>query len=296
MTNEHNTHAAAPSGAAVPPAVTPISAVELVSPLPEVNPQVARVEGAAAAPGAASPGTAAAPAVDKAGRTFDAKTYRTNKDGTPFVSKRGLFMPRGGRKPGLAGEQMKIREVVRPVSVLPSDPAAAPGAMPGAVPAPAPGAQPGAVPPPPAAAPKITPEVAEQNAEALLRIAYSLGDSLVGAAPPPPPPGEKAGGSEWSPDDDAEHAAMRATLAAYLQTRNSAPVSPGLALLIQGACYVWKRLARSKTAAWVAKWNARLFGRKTNAPAAGAAPGGATRETPPAAPAARSWLEIAPHR
>jgi hypothetical protein len=50
------------------------------------------------------PITQTAPAVepvrDRLGRAFDAKRFRTNPDGSPFLNAKGDFMPRGGRKGG----------------------------------------------------------------------------------------------------------------------------------------------------------------------------------------------------
>jgi hypothetical protein len=54
--------------------------------------------GAAGPPGGAGETAPEGPR-DSLGRLFDAKRFRAVADGSPFLNKRGQFMPRGGRKP-----------------------------------------------------------------------------------------------------------------------------------------------------------------------------------------------------
>lgn len=87
-------------------------------------------------------------------------------------------------------------------------------------------------------------------AEVYSRAAYSIADGILN------------GNGEWLPDNDAEHVAFRAALAAYLRSRNSEDLPPGAAFTLAAASYAGKRVTRPNTAtrirligAWVrAKW------------------------------------------
>lgn len=68
------------------------------------------------------------PLRDSLGRVFDAKRFRTNPDGSPFLDKNRRFMPRGGRKPKDASTAPIVAEnrettAQQPLPAPPSGPA-----------------------------------------------------------------------------------------------------------------------------------------------------------------------------
>jgi hypothetical protein len=68
------------------------------------------------------------PLRDSLGRVFDAKRFRTNPDGSPFLDKNGRYMPRGGRKPKDASGAVGVAEnrettAPQPLPAPPSGPA-----------------------------------------------------------------------------------------------------------------------------------------------------------------------------
>lgn len=276
------TPAAAPGAPAAP---EPVTGADLLAALPPVNERaLSAVPGAAPA---ANPPAAAAPGVDQerdaSGRVFDPRVFRTDKaTGKPYRNAAGNFMPRGGRKPKLAGEQMKFRsDVMNPKATGSTVPAVFPGQTP-AAPAQAPSANPGPVPATPAPA-AVDIKALELTAESYLRVGYAAANATLKAE------------TEWNPDDQEEHAGMRAALVAYQASNQGKPLSPGVALLVTIAGYIGKRITRSKTAKTLAEWWAALSSKTPRKSDQAAAPGQTpAAPTPAPSSAQRPQISITP--
>ena len=238
-----------PTATAQPPAPTPATTAlpplelvkgrDLVAELPAVNEAaVAAISGAHVTGQAVTPPGPSRS--DSLGRAFDAKIFRVNADGSPFLKRladgREVFMPRGGRKPNAA-----------PSSTGSAVPADLPGfggpAAPAASPSPSPAIAPVAV----------SPSQHSANADAVLRGSYALGNLVSGS-------------SEWKPDSDSEHEALRDSYVAWANTRPGAVLPPLVLFAMNVLVFVVNRLFRPKTAERLCRWFPKLRGILTDEP------------------------------
>ncbi|MFT3870465.1 MAG: hypothetical protein QM715_18605 [Nibricoccus sp.] len=189
-----------------------------------------------AQPPAAEPQTAQAettakePLKDRAGREFDAKRFRTNPDGSPYLNGKGLFMPRGGRKP---------KGATLPGSAPIASPAVSPAADPwsasdrAAAATPPPVAQPGE--PEASAQPQGAPPPVGSSTDAAevgCRVAYTLTGLALGVPEESTPPA-------------AEHKNYVETVAKYFDYRGWRFVG-GVALCFLAAAYVLRLISKPK--------------------------------------------------
>jgi len=242
-----------------------------------VLPDTAAVSPAAPVEQAAS--SAIAPAAssyppDALGRVFDPAKFRTKSktDPAPFLNARGLFMPRGGRKPGRA--TATATETAPRVVHLPPKPEAPKPAETAATP------QGAAVPPAPQP-PPVARTAIEQTAEAYLRTGYVAADALFQS------------GKEWQPDDAAEHAALKEPLVEYLAISGAQPLPPWARFAVAVVAFAAKRFGRPNTAKAASGWWSKVNGAK---PVAAAQPARTATTQQPAQPRPASVLEIEPLR
>lgn len=167
--------------------------------------------------------TAQEPLRDKADRVFDAMRFRINPDGTPYRNAKGLFMPRGGRKPKNA--------------------AAAPGSGPVA-----PAADPwtaaeraATVAPPPVAQPG-EPEASAKPESAPPPVGSSSSAAEVGCRALYAAAGLATGAPEKSVPPAAEHKNYVEAVSQYIDYRGWRFVG-GLALAIMGLAYVLRLMS-----------------------------------------------------
>jgi len=198
-------------------------------------------------------------------RAFDAKVFRSKKDGTPFYNRFGRYMPRGGRKP---------RAPQPPAAPVPS----------AATDQPQPPSQPPTMPatpaqPPSAPAPFAAPSFADIDAAADAPSPFA--DPLKPAAPPEPPANIAADtcigiiqtafvmvGDDEGLLSDAEKAMLRRPLQRVLDKYNVGekmlPAELDLAVAVATLFIV--RLKKPKTATWFVRVKAwvtnRFFGAK----------------------------------
>lgn len=214
----------------------PATVTPPAEPAPDPAPTATSPAATVTAPAAPTP---PAGEVDRNGRPFDAKKFHPRKDSLGrWVNKNG------GRRRTFAAQIARARALTSPTAEPPKSFVA-----PDATTAPA-------APAAPAAAP-ATPghDRFDLAADLYARSFYSVADSVF------------AGSGEWLPDDDAEHAALRASLAAYLRHKGTDDLPPGWALTLAAGTYSAKRLQRPKTstrlrfyAAWLrAKLGSLLF-------------------------------------
>lgn len=171
--------------------------------------------------------TAKEPLKDKAGRVFDSKRFRNNPDGTPYVNGKGLFMPRGGRKPkgaGVPGSAPVISLPVPPVADAWSTADRAAAATPPPV---AQTGEPAASAQPQTAQPPVG--SSSDAAEVGCRAAYTLAGMLVGTPKQAVPP-------------SAEHKNYVETAAKYIDYRGWRFVG-GLALALMGLAYILRLIS-----------------------------------------------------
>lgn len=255
-----------------PPALETVSGSDLAGELLKLPPSPASAPDLAAT---ATQSASAAPSdvpVDSLGRRFDPVRFRTVKEtGKPFLNFSGQFMPKGGRPKG--GQTRFPKSVMQPP---PPEPAGAPAPARQTFVPPPPTAQPvtdqGAAasgPSQPAPAAPGAAEIIELTAEGYLRAGYAVADTLLDAR------------GEWQPDNDSEHAALRASAVAYLKTNQGEPLSPGAAFLVSAGVYCFKRISRSRTASALRFIWAKMSGKPTAQPPANPPP-----KTAPAATAA----------
>ncbi len=268
-----------------PPAPAPTTAptatvkgADLNSDLPPVNENAIRAASLDAAAETPAPARTADLSPDQRARTstppdlgrdilnrpFDSAKFRPEKDRT------GRWKNlHGGRKPGL---------ITAPKNTATGS--TVPATFPGAAPKPP---APPAGPASPGAAPAAPATDYDATAEAYLVAFYVATDSALDAK------------GEWYPDDAAEHAPLKTTLAAYLRSRNAAPVAPIYAFAASAIGYVWRRLRRVNTGKALVRYAPTLaawLGFKVEKPAdttptAGtpAKPGAAPVEAPSTPPA-----------
>jgi hypothetical protein len=221
----------------LPPLET-VSGRDLLSPLPEVN-ERAVAAASASAPASPAPAVAAGePIKDTSGVVFRPGFHRVKADGSPFTGKRGQFMPRGGRKKGLAGEQGKLPfKAEAPAQTGSTVPEKFPGCEPTKAPDPAAPAVP--------ATPVITPEVmaaSDAAVESSLRTFYFVADSTFG------------GKGEWQPDDKEEHEGLKAAAIAWMRAGNIKPPPAWVTFLFSVFAYGFSRMGRANTARRLVGW------------------------------------------
>lgn len=215
-----------------------VSASDLVKPLatsmPEVTassipPGKTELETApeSAPPVSASeskPAAAQAMGVDSRGIAFDPKKFRPEKDILGRWKTLGGGKPKGSgrnpesRKPDTGSETKPAAESA---SVIPPDEPETPAS---AIPA------------------GNGEDRFALAAEAYLMAAYSLLD------------GAFAGKGEWMPDDQAEHNALRNSLAVWLRVRNSEDLPPGAAFALAALGFSAKRFQRPNTSTRWRMW------------------------------------------
>lgn len=171
--------------------------------------------------------TAKEPLKDRAGREFDAKRFRTNPDGSPYLNGKRLFMPRGGRKPKSMAAP-GFAPVAPPVIPAAADPWSAADRAAAATPPPVAqtgepeaSAQPQGAPPPVGSS--------SDAAEIGCKVAYTLAGLAVGAPKQAFPP-------------SAEHKNYVDTAAKYIDYRGWRFVG-GLALALMGLAYVLRLIS-----------------------------------------------------
>lgn len=199
---------------------------------------------------------------DSLGRPFDAKRFRVNPDGTPFLDKNGRFMPRGGRKP--KSQENRQTTANEPRAAAPSGPAWSDAER-------AEAAQP--VPPPAGdadtAAKTVEPEIvssAEDSAEVACRAVYTV----LGLA---------TGAPEEALPTPAEHKNMQAMAAAYFRSRGWV-FAGGVAVCIALLAYLLRTVNKPKTSQQVKRW----FGRENSVAARDSKPPAASPHNEPEPP------------
>lgn len=208
------------------------------------------------------------PIRDRLGRDFDAKRFRTGKDGKPFLNARGEFMPRGGKKAGSTASNAKVTA---------SEPPPISGPVPtGSAWSEAEKAAASQPLPPPAgegepAGKTVEPEVvgsADDSAEVACRAIYTtlgfLTDAPEEATPTP-----------------AEHKNMQSMTAAYFRSRGWI-FAGGVAVCIALLAYLLRLANKPKTREKVRGW----FGRERPVTDQGEPPPAASPRTSPPSPPA----------
>lgn len=235
----------------------PIAAADMAAPLLEMP--KATVAPDAPTP-AAAPAPSPAPAVkDSLGRSFDASKFAADSAGKPRFDTKGRFINANAGRKSPAGAPKKapaVRSAPQSASFIPPETPAAQASAPQAP------AEDATLP----AAGKI--DKYDLAADMYCRAAYGLAASALS--------------DEWMPDDDSEHEALRASVAAYLRAKGEIDLSPGQALALAVLGYAGKRIPRPKTQARlsvffqrVKDWFAGLRGmRRAQSIAAFTAPGG----------------------
>lgn len=158
----------------------------------------------------ATPGTSTSTpdAKDTLGRAFDAQKFAVDEAGKPRFDSRGRFINRNaGRK----------KTTDTPAASADTSPA------------------PSAAPEWPEEKPAPGPDRYLLAADMYCRGGYAMADAIF------------RGKGEWAPDDDAEHVALRDTVAAYLRAKGCEDLPPGAALALAAGSYVAKRVQRPNT-------------------------------------------------
>ncbi len=192
----------------------------------------------AAAPAGSGPGTAQTGETDSLGRVFDATKFRREKD--KLGRWKNLFAGRGGKAAAMGNRAAAVPQPPSPAaqSFIPDLDGTAPGED---------------APPAPAATPAEAPEASKAapgpDRFALLADVYTRA-GIAGAM--------GLFSEEWAPDDQAEYAALRDSVAAYLRATNRDELSPGAALGFALLTYGAKRLPRPKTQSRLAYFRDKL--------------------------------------
>ena len=178
---------------------------------------------------------------DKFGHAFRPGFHRTNADGTPYISARGLYMPRGGKRPRAATAAPAETAPVMP------DASGAWSAADKATAAAQPEPEPGQTAAQPAPAQQTGPDTSEAAAEVFCRGLYAvLGFALE--CPEDVTPGK------------AEHDNMQRATAAYIRAKGWTATA-GWGVLLMFAAYLLRLITRpgpsAKVKAWLADWKVR---------------------------------------
>lgn len=239
------TATAQPSGTGPAAVAQTVTGDALIGALPPVNARAVAAETVSAVPAQGDakpqPSQSANPSqpspVAKSGRVFDPAVFRANPDGSPMVGRHGRWLPRGGRKAGSGNGAAKPSPVTAETgSTVPAE-ILTPKAS--GVPSPSPTAETVTA---AKSAPVVTvsPEQHKNNAEAVLRGTYAVGNMLTRS-------------KEWSPDETAEHDALRDSYVAWVQTRPGSTLPPLALFAINVVVFVVGRVFRPKTAAWLCR-------------------------------------------
>lgn len=225
----------APAAGAVLPPLETVTGADLASTLPPVNPRaVAAAGGVAPKPSAPAPAAPAEIVRDTKGTVFNPQVHRIDKaTGKPWTHpKTGRFMPRGGRKPGLAGEQMKLPVAPKetgstiPVEIMPDS------APPLSSPSPGDSGGSMATEPPPA---PVSLEELEVGADNILKGVYFAGDKLL------------ASKGEF-PADAEEHGHLKGAMVGYFKASGKRPLSPFWAFVLTALVFLASRLQKPRIA------------------------------------------------
>jgi hypothetical protein len=195
-------------------------AADLAGKMPSVN---VPASSAPEAP-APAPAPAAAPVQkDSIGRLFDPAKFRPEKD---ILGRwKNLFAGRGGKAAAVARTTPPAKVATAAQSFIPGIEDVKPGED--------------APPPPPAPdSPAPGPVSSGPDKYALLADVYTR--AAIAAA-------MGVFSDEWAPDDAAEYAGLRDSVAAYLRATQREDLSPGWALALAGLTYGARRLPRPKT-------------------------------------------------